>query len=111
MSRAVEGAQRRTVDLEFLTIGEVKLSLWIQGPGLVLVDLCGGREGEEIPDSADMVVVPMREDGALERRALLLQYSLQRLGPRWLALAGVDKYAPRTLADDVRVCPLKRKLP
>jgi hypothetical protein len=39
------------------------------------------------------------------RGILVCQNLLEIIGPRWLAFAGVDKYAPRPLTDQICIGP------
>jgi hypothetical protein len=49
-------------------------------------------------------MMPMRYKGLVYRGILVCQNLREISGPRWLAFACVDKYAPRPLTDQIRIC-------
>ena len=99
MAGAMECAQGGAFSTEGLPVGDV-VPVRMR---VALVDLSVRRVFEEVRDTLDVIVMPVRQQRFVDANLLVCQYFLQRLDPFRFALAGVDEQPLRALSDDVGV--------
>ena len=101
VSRAVERPQCRPLRLKDLRVNDVVLT---KG-GIVFVDFCVGAEGEEVFDAADVVAVPVGQEGVGDGCAFGCQERGEGMRPAGFAFPSVDEEAGGAGADEVVFVP------
>lgn len=101
MSRRKQGFQCSPLNAEDLSI--LDIGIRILRLVVVLEDLGLRAEALQIRQTADMVAVPVSEQGLVYGSFLVGKDGLQLLGPSWLALAGVDEDALVSAANEIGV--------
>lgn len=102
----VDCAKGRAGDCELLAVGDWKLA----GRRGVFVEECGGAEGEEVGDAADVVVVVVGEEGGGDGSGLGGEDGAEGGAPWGEALRCVDEETGAACAEEVGVCALEGEL-
>ena len=101
MTRREQSFQRsplHTKHLPILDIGILFLRLMV-----VFENLSIGAEPLQIGQAADVIAVPVGEEGLVHCGFFVGEDGLELFGPGWFALAGVDEDALVAAADEVCV--------
>lgn len=102
----VKRTQGRARNSKHLSVGDGQLA----GGGRVFAEDCGGAEGEEVWDAADVVVVVVCEEGGRDGGGFRGEDGAERGAPRGKALRRVDQETGAARAEEVGVCTLEGEL-